>query len=203
MNGTLPIWLATGGTPTSSVRAGIMGLPIAYAIIGGYPKQFAPLADLYRKTAKNAGHPEEKIKVSVASLGLIKNNSQDAKDLFYKHWSVAMAIIGEQRGWSPPTRDSFERQAGPEGALFAGNPEEIANRIVALHRHFGHMRQFFQMDLGGLPQSEFPPIHRAASNRGHASRPENARSITPSPECNAGNIRISPALHSGTPRRTR
>lgn len=155
VNGTLPIWLATGGTPTSSVRAGIMGLPIAYAIIGGYPKQFAPLADLYRKTAKNAGHPDAQIKVSVASIGLIKNNSQDTKDLFWEHWSVAMAIIGEQRGWSPPTRDSFERQAGPEGALFVGNPEEIANRIVALHRHLGHMRQFFQMDLGGLPQSEF------------------------------------------------
>ena len=34
-NGELPIWIATGGTPESSLRAGAFGLPITYAIIGG------------------------------------------------------------------------------------------------------------------------------------------------------------------------
>ena len=41
------------------------------------------------------------------------------------------------------------------GALFVGGPEEIAERIVALHRSVGHMRQFFQMDLGSVPQKTF------------------------------------------------
>src|SRR3954471_7126843 len=33
----LPVWLAVGGTPTSAVRAGTLGLPMALAIIGGQP----------------------------------------------------------------------------------------------------------------------------------------------------------------------
>lgn len=36
-----------------------------------------------------------------------------------------------------------------------GDPEEIAERIVALHKRIRHMRQFFQMDVGHLPQKEF------------------------------------------------
>ncbi len=42
----LPIWVAVGGTPESFARAGALGLPLAIAIIGGRPEQFAPLADL-------------------------------------------------------------------------------------------------------------------------------------------------------------
>ena len=36
-----------------------------------------------------------------------------------------------------------------------GSPEEIAERIVNLHGALGHMRQFLQMDLGGLPHRDF------------------------------------------------
>lgn len=155
VHGTLPIWLATGGTPNSSARAAVLGLPVAYAIIGGYAKNFAPLADLYRKVARNAGHPEGQIKVSVASIGFIAENDQDARDFYWEHWIRAMAPHSEIRGFSPPRRDDFEVQARSEGALFIGSPEEIARRIVALHGHLGHMRQFFQMDLGSLPHKEY------------------------------------------------
>src|SRR5450631_3626374 len=36
----LPIWVGVGGTPTSFVRAGMLGLPLMVAIIGGEPKRF-------------------------------------------------------------------------------------------------------------------------------------------------------------------
>ena len=52
----LPIWIAVGGTPQSVVRAGTLGLPLALAIIGGEPARFAPLFDLYRRAAAEAGH---------------------------------------------------------------------------------------------------------------------------------------------------
>ena len=52
----LPIWIAVGGTPQSVVRAGVLGLPLALAIIGGEPARFAPLFDLYRQAASRAGH---------------------------------------------------------------------------------------------------------------------------------------------------
>src|SRR5688500_6616505 len=53
---SLPVWIAVGGTPESAVRAGRLGLPLALAIIGGYPDQFVPFIELYRRSAKAAGH---------------------------------------------------------------------------------------------------------------------------------------------------
>ena len=37
----LPVWVAVGGNPDSAVRAGMLGLPMALAIIGGMPERFA------------------------------------------------------------------------------------------------------------------------------------------------------------------
>src|SRR5215203_4994552 len=54
---SLPVWVAVGGTPQSVVRAGALGLPMALAIIGGLPERFAPLAELHRRAAEQAGHP--------------------------------------------------------------------------------------------------------------------------------------------------
>src|SRR6267378_1989446 len=53
----LPIWLGVGGTPNSFARAGALGLPLMVAIIGGEPRRFRPLVDLYRETGRRAGHP--------------------------------------------------------------------------------------------------------------------------------------------------
>ena len=39
---TLPLWVAVGGSPDSSKRAASLGLPMAFAIIGGLPERFAP-----------------------------------------------------------------------------------------------------------------------------------------------------------------
>jgi alkanesulfonate monooxygenase SsuD/methylene tetrahydromethanopterin reductase-like flavin-dependent oxidoreductase (luciferase family) len=55
----------------------------------------------------------------------------------------------------PPQRAGFNREANGGGALFVGGPDEIAERIVALHGAMGHSRHFFQMDLGQLPQKDF------------------------------------------------
>src|SRR5580658_1993590 len=53
----LPIWMGVGGTPASFARAGVLGLPLMVAIIGGEPKRFRPLIDLYREAGRRAGHP--------------------------------------------------------------------------------------------------------------------------------------------------
>ena len=51
----LPVWIASGGTPQSAARAGMLGLPLAIAIIGGSPVRFGPLAELYREAGRRAG----------------------------------------------------------------------------------------------------------------------------------------------------
>ncbi|GAB3596262.1 LLM class flavin-dependent oxidoreductase [Microbacterium tumbae] len=154
--GRLPIWIGTGGSAPSSVRAGRLGLPLSYGIIGGAPARFAPLAELYRRTAAQAGHPSESIRVSVAALGLVAPTKQEALDRALPGWKRMNAVMSERRGWDAvPPIDAFYAQAHGPGAYYYGDPDDVAERIVDLHRHMGHMRHFLQMDLFSLPQEHY------------------------------------------------
>src|ERR1700757_2171277 len=79
----LPIWVGVGGTPASFVRAGEFGLPLAVAIIGGEPRRFRPLIDLYRETGRRAGHAPEKLMVDLHAIGFLGDTTQQAADDFY------------------------------------------------------------------------------------------------------------------------
>ena len=149
--GKLPIWVATGGNPGSSARAGQLGLPISYGIIGGAPHRFAPLAELYRRTAQQAGHTGENIKVSVAALGLVAPTKEEALERMYPGWYNLNVEMGRLRGWPAPDKNAYLAQADAPGAYYVGDPDEVAERIVHLHGYMGHMRHFLQMDIGGLP----------------------------------------------------
>src|SRR5712691_11194543 len=78
----LPIWLGVGGTPRSFVRAGELGLPLMVAIIGGEPRRFRPLIDLYREAGNRARHSLDRLKVGVHSLGYVAKTSKEAVDDF-------------------------------------------------------------------------------------------------------------------------
>ena len=52
MQDQLPIWVGVGGPPESFARAGLLGLTLMIAIIGGEPRQFVPLVDLYRRAER-------------------------------------------------------------------------------------------------------------------------------------------------------
>jgi len=151
----LNIWLATGGNPDSSIRAGALGLPIAYAVIGGQISRFAPLVDLYRRAADHYQVSSEKLGVAIASPGYIAEDAQDAKDTFWQAWGSTMATLGKVRGFAAPNRSHYDAESGEDGALFAGSPEEIADRIIALHKKIKHTRHYFQMDVGQLPHDKF------------------------------------------------
>lgn len=151
VQGSLPIWIATGGSAPSSARAGRLGLPLAYAIIGGQPHRFAPLAQLYRQSAAAAGHSGDNIKVSVATFGLVAPTKKEAVERMYPGWVNLNVEMGRLRGWPAPQKASYLAQVDAPNAYFVGDPDDVAERIVALHGHLGHMRHFFQGDHGGLP----------------------------------------------------
>lgn len=153
-SGRLPIWVGTGGSPGSSVRAGRLGLPVMYGIIGGEAERFSVLADLYRQSYSASGHPIELARVAVGSPGFFAPTSAQAKDTFWKGWSETMIEVGKQRGFAPPSRPHFDVES-ERGALYIGEPERIAERIIRLYGAMGHMRQFFQMDIGPLSQRDF------------------------------------------------
>lgn len=151
----MTIWLATGGNPASTIRAAAMGMPIAYAIIGGRISRFAPLIDLYRQAAKEYNIEGADTRITIATPGYIAEDAKDAKDTFWKAWSWAMTTLGKVRGFAAPTRDHYDAESNRDGALFAGSPEEIAARIIELHKRIGHTRHIFQMDTGQMPHDKF------------------------------------------------
>src|SRR6266700_1634228 len=97
----LPIWLGVGGTPQSFVRAGVLGLPLMVAIIGGEPRRFRPLIDLYREAGRRSGHPPDRLKVGVHALGYVADTTQKAADEFFPGWAESFTQIGKERGWRP------------------------------------------------------------------------------------------------------
>ena len=150
----LKIWLATGGNPESSVHAAALKLPIAYAIIGGQMSRFVPLVNLYRRAAEQYGMAKNDVQVAIASPGFIAEDARVAKDSFWRGWGAAMKTLAEVRGFAPPSRAHFDREVSDDGALFAGSPEEIATRIINLHKKIQHTRHFFQMDIE-MPHEDF------------------------------------------------
>lgn len=147
----LPIWIAVGGTPQSVARAGALGLPVALAIIGGEYPRFAPLFDLYREAARQAGTDAAKLKTSINVHGFVDVSRQAAADTFFGPQQAVMNRLGRERGWPPGTRAQFDRAMGPSGNLFIGAPEDVAEKIVAAHRLFGNDRFMLQMAIGLMP----------------------------------------------------
>lgn len=150
----LPVWIAVGGTPQSVVRAGTLGLPLAVAIIGGHPERFVPLVDLYRESARRAGHDPATLPVSINSHGFIGDDSRQAADDWYPPFADTMARIGRERGWSPGTRAQFEAQRTLRGALLVGDADEVTEKILFQHELFGHQRFLLQMSVGTMPHEK-------------------------------------------------
>lgn len=147
----LPIWLGVGGTPASFVRAGSLGLPLMVAIIGGEPRRFRPLVDLYREAGKQAGFSPDQLKVGIHALGYVAETTEQAVEDFYPGYAKAFTEIGRERGWPPTTRASFEGQRGTHGALLVGNAQEVAEKILRHSEALGGIdRLSFQMSVASL-----------------------------------------------------
>lgn len=148
----LPVWIAVGGTPQSAYRAGSLSIPMAIAIIGGYPEQFKPLAELHKRGAEEAGKPVPA--VSINSHGFIADTSQEAADIAYPAFKQTMDRIGRERGWQPMTRSQFEASRTLRGANVVGSPQEVIDKILAQHEIFGHSRFLLQMSVGSVPHKK-------------------------------------------------
>ncbi|MCO6185133.1 LLM class flavin-dependent oxidoreductase [Rhizobium sp. L1K21] len=150
----LPLWIAVGGTPNSVARAAYHGLPLALAIIGGEPRRFAPLFDLYRQTAERVGRDPAKLPTSINVHGFVGETTELAAEQFYDAQAAVMNRIARERGFTPMTRAHFDQSIGPNGAIFLGDPETLANKIIAHHKIFKNDRFLLQMAIGLLPHDQ-------------------------------------------------
>lgn len=154
MQSPLPVWVAVGGNPPSVIRAATLGLPLALAIIGGPPERFAPLIELYRQTATLRGFDASTLKISINSQGFIAEDAKDAADSYWPYYQTVMNQIGKERGWPAITKEGFENSAGPNGSLLLGNPEQVAEKIIAQYKIFKQDRFLIQIDVGTMPHEK-------------------------------------------------
>lgn len=145
----LPVWIAVGGTPQSVARAGLLGLPLALAVIGGQPARFAPLVDLYRRSARQGGHAPAATPVGINLHGFVADTSQRAADLLLPGYQRSMTAIGRERGFGPFGPEAFDAGRLPGGHLLVGSPAEVTERILAIHEALGQQRLLLQLDVGG------------------------------------------------------
>lgn len=150
----LPIWIGSGGTPQSVARAGALGLPLAIAIIGGRPVQFAPLVQLYKRVAAEAGHDVSKLPVASHSHGFVAETDEEAADKFFPSTQYMMNVIGRERGWDHYNRASYDAARSFEGALYVGSPETVAEKIIHLRKNVGVTRFMMHVPLGTMPHNE-------------------------------------------------
>ena len=146
----LPVWVAVGGTPESAARAGMMGLPMTLAIIGGMPERFVPFADIHRQVAGEAGHKAPPA-LAINVHGFIAGDAKRAADIFFPPYATAMGRIGRERGWSGITRDQFDAGLHPRGHLLVGDPDEVSEKILFHHELFGNQRYLLQFSVGTVP----------------------------------------------------
>jgi alkanesulfonate monooxygenase SsuD/methylene tetrahydromethanopterin reductase-like flavin-dependent oxidoreductase (luciferase family) len=104
---------------------------------------------LYRRALAEFGRPMQP--VGVHSPGYVAETDAEARDALWPHYQALRAKIGAERGWPPPTRAEFEREAGPHGALFAGSPETVAQKIATTARTLSLSRFHLKYSNGPMP----------------------------------------------------
>lgn len=150
----LPVWIGSGGNTESVIRAGVLGLPLVLAIIGGRPVQFAPLVKIYKQAAAQAGHDVSKLTVASHSHGFVAERNDVAVEKFFPSTQAVMNVIGRERGWGHYGRASYDAARSLEGALYVGDPETVANKIIHLRKNVGITRFFLHCPLGTMPHED-------------------------------------------------
>lgn len=151
----LPIWVATGGNVESTIRIAKSGRPIVYAVIGSPAKAFKPLVDIYRKIARNSGHPQNQIKVAAHSWGWIADDQDQAvKDYFHPTKVMTDNIAKDRPHWREMTEDIYLHSLSDRGATIVGDPEHVAKKIIDTIETLGLDRFMLHLPIGSMPHED-------------------------------------------------
>lgn len=151
----LPIWVASGGNTQSTINTAIRGLPIVYAIIGGNPYAFKKLVDVYKKVGKQMNHSDEQLQVAAHSWGFISDTKEKAiKDFYHPTKSLVDGIARTRPSWSELTPEAYEYMVSEDGAMFVGDPQTVANKIIKVMETVGLNRFMIHLPTGSIPHED-------------------------------------------------
>jgi probable LLM family oxidoreductase len=147
-SGPFPAWIGVGGSPESVLRAARRGFSLMLAIIGGPPARFVPFSRLFHRALEEYGQPARP--VGVHSPGHVAVTDEQAREEFWPRYVEVIRHVSKTRGFAVPTRESFVRETGPQGALYVGSPETVAQKIAANLPTLGANRFDLKYGMGGL-----------------------------------------------------
>ena len=147
-SGPFPVWIGVGGSPESVIRAARYGFSLMLAIIGGPPARFAPFSQLFREALESFGRAP--LPVGVHSPGHVAATDEQAREEFWPRYLEVIRSISKTRGFAIPTEDSFMHEVGPNGALYVGSPETVAQKIAHNLTALGATRFDLKYGMGGL-----------------------------------------------------
>jgi len=147
-SGPLRTWIGVGGSPQSVIRAARYGFSLMLAIIGGSPARFAPFSQLYHRALESFG--QAPLPVGVHSPGHVAATDEQARDEFWPRYLEVIRRVSKTRGFAVPTKESFLQEIGPQGALYVGSPETVAQKIAANLTGLGATRFDLKYGMVGL-----------------------------------------------------
>ncbi|MCU1660096.1 MAG: luciferase [Pseudonocardia sp.] len=147
-SGPFPAWIGVGGSPQSVIRAARYGFSLMLAIIGGSPQRFAPFSQLFGQALQQLSQPARP--VGIHSPGHVAHTDEQAFEEFWPHYLAMIRQVSKTRGFRTPTKESFTREIGPDGALYVGSPETVAQKIAANMTTLGATRFDLKYGMGGL-----------------------------------------------------
>lgn len=151
----LPVWIGSAGSPESAIRAGTLGLPFVLAIIGGVkPLDYASQVELYKKAAAEAGHDVNRLPIASHSHGFVAKTQKEAIETFFPSTFARTNARAAEKGAPPYTRADYDAACSWEGALYVGDPETVARKIIHLRKHVGVTRFMLHMPHGTMPHEE-------------------------------------------------
>lgn len=151
----LPVWIASAGSPESAVRAGSLGLPFALAMIGPVrPLQFASQVQLYKEAAARAGHDSSGLPIAAHAHGFVAETTQKAIEQFFPSTYARTNVRAVEKGLPPYHRSDYDAACSFEGALYVGDPETVADKIIHLRKHVGITRFLLHVPHGTMPHAE-------------------------------------------------
>jgi probable LLM family oxidoreductase len=147
-SGPFPVWIGVGGSPQSVIRAATYGFSLMLAIIGGSPARFAPYSQLFREALASFGR--DPLPVGVHGPGHVAATDEEAREQFWPRYLEVITKVSKARGFAIPTKESFLWEIGPQGALYVGSPETVAQKIAENLAILGANRFDLKYGMGGL-----------------------------------------------------
>ena len=147
-NEKLNIWVATGETPESSERAASFGFNANYSFLSAPPASKQAITQHYRAVAAKHGHTG--LKVAIAGRGFVADKASVAKETLYRGWLPSVTVSQRERGREAPSREMFDTQANGDGPIIAGDVNEVADRLAAIHASLKHDRHILHFDIGNI-----------------------------------------------------